>query len=532
MTETLAAPETLSPPAEARGLARNAAIIALGNVTSRLLGLVREMVKAKLFGAGAHVDALTLAITIPLQIYDLVTGGLVNSALVPVFAEYAAPERRAELWRLASVLLTLATLLVSTLILGLSVFAPQVIAVFAFLGHGKDPADMALATDLLRMTLPAVVFLSLSGVLSGLLYALKRFTLPAFTAAIFNASMVGMALALYRWWDVRAMAAGLLVGALLQVVLQFPGLRDGWAALRPTWHWRHAGLRRIFKLYVPIIVVLVITQAQVYFGLGVAWEYTGGLSWMYYATTLYQFPLGLVATAISFAILPTLSQQARQAEQDFKPTLVQGLNLVLLLIVPATVGLFVLASPIVRLVFERGPFAAYDTAMTALVLQVFLVGLSFAAVDQVLIFAFYARQDTQTPALVGMLSVGVYVAAVLLLRGPLGLFSLMAADSLKQITHALVTGALLSRRLKGFQQTGLWTTLGKIVLAAAGMGALVALVWAGVHALPLHPGLVSHTLEVGLPGLAGLVAYFGLIAVLKVSEARLLMGLVRRKLGV
>jgi putative peptidoglycan lipid II flippase len=265
-----------------------------------------------------------------------------------------------------------------------------------------------------------------------------------------------------------------------------------------------------------------------------AWEFTGGLSWMRYATTLYQFPLGLVATAVSFAILPTLSQQAQRNEGagDFKATLVQGLNLVTLLIVPATVGLFVLARPIVALAFERGEFNANDTALTALVLQVFLVGLSFAAVDQILIFAFYARQDTLTPALVGIFSVFVYVAVALALRGPLSLFSLMVADSVKQITHALVTGALLSRRIGGFRRTGLWRTLGKVVLAAGVMGALAAAALLGVRAFALPPGLAERFLNVAAPGAVGVLVYFALAARLDIAEVRLAFDLIRRRLGV
>src|SRR3990172_856134 len=490
MTDSLLA-ETPAA-AETRGIARSASIIALGNITSRVLGLVREQVIAGLFGTGAHVDALTLAITVPVQIYELVTGGLVNSALVPVLSEYTPETRRTELWRLAGILLSLAAPVVSPL-LGLVLFAPQVVALFALLGQGKNPDAQAQAAQLLRITLPAVIFLSLSGILSGLLYSLKRFPPPAFTAAIFNASLVVVSLVFARRLDVGATALGLLVGAGLQVALQLPGLRDGLPALRLTLNLRHPGLRRIFKLYVPIILGLVITQLSIYFGLALAWEFTGGLSWMRYATTLYQFPLGLVATAVSFAILPTLSQQAQRNEGagDFKATLVQGLNLVTLLIVPATVGLFVLARPIVALAFERGEFNANDTAMTALVLQVFLVGLRFAAVEQILIFAFYARQDTLTPALVGIFSVFVYVAVALALRGPLSLFSLMVADSVKQITHALVTGVLLSRRIGGFRRTGLWRTLGKVVLAAGVMGALAAAALLGVRAFALPPGLAG-----------------------------------------
>jgi putative peptidoglycan lipid II flippase len=531
-----------SPPAvlsgstagDTSGLARHASIIALGNIASRALGFVRDSVMAGLFGSGAHVDALALAITIPNQIYDLVTGGLVNSALVPVFTRYAGEEteteRRAELWRLASILLSFAFLSVSILVAGLVVLAPQVVALFAWLGRNQNPAATAQAIPLLRVTLPAIVFLSLSGILSGLLFALRRFTFPAFTAAIFNLSIVLASLLLAGRLGVRAVALGLLIGAVLQVALQLPPLRDGLRTLRPTLRWRHPGLREIFRLYVPIIVGLLITQASIYLGIGLALGFEGGLSWMRYATTLYQFPLGLVAVAVSSAILPTLSRQAAAAAPEFKQTLVRGLNLVIVLIVPATVGLFVLARPVVALAFERGEFTQADTLMTAQVLRVFLFGLAFAAVDQMLIFAYYARQNTATPSLIGILSVGVYTAVALLSLPSLGLLALMLADSAKQITHALVTGAGLSRRLGGFRGTGLWPTLGKVVLASVLMAALTFGALALVERLPLSPGLLQHILSALVPGAVGVLAYFWLADRLGVTEVRTVFQLIRRRM--
>ena len=516
---------------ETRGLARSASIIALGNVTSRGLGFVRDGVLAPLFGTGPHVDALILAITIPNQLNDLLTGGLVNSALVPVFSEYAADERRAALWRLAGSLLTVVTVVVSVVVAVLILVAPQVVAVFDWLAQGNNPEASLQAVPLLRLTLPAVIFLSLSGVLSGLLNALKRFTYPAFTVAVFNLSIALVSLLLAWRLDVRATALGLLVGAVLQVALQLPGLRDALRHLRPMVDLQHPGLRRIFKLYLPIVGSLIVSQASVYLGLGLAYRFVGGLSWMRYATTLYQFPLGLVAVAVSSAILPTLSRQAAQLDAGYTNTLVRGLNLVLVLILPATLGLFVLAHPIVALAFERGAFTPTDSLMTARVLQVFLLGLAFAAVDQILIYAYYARQNTLVPALVGVLSIAVYVAVALLTLRPLGLFSLMLADSVKQITHALVMGVLVSRRVGGFRATTLWSTVGRVLAASLVMAALTLAAWWGVQGLALPSVFVQRVLNVAVPSLVGVVSYFWLAERLNVSEVRLAVGLVRQRLG-
>jgi putative peptidoglycan lipid II flippase len=516
---------------ETSGIARSASIIALGNVTSRALGFVRDAILAPLFGTGPHVDALNLALIIPNQLNDLFTGGLVNSALVPVFSQYAGEERRAELWRLASSLLSVVTVVVSVVVALLLLFTPQVVAVFDWLGQGNNPRASVQAVPLLRLTLPAVLFLSLSGVLSGLLNALKRFAYPAFTVAVFNLSIAVASLLLAWRLDVQAAAVGLLVGAVLQVVLQLPGLRDGLSRLRPLVDLRHPGLRQIFRLYLPIVGSLVISQISVYVGLGLAFRFVGGLSWMKYATTLYQFPLGLVAVAVSSAILPTLSRQAAQLDEAFTNTLVRGLSLVLALILPATFGLFVLAHPVVSLAFERGDFTAVDSLMTARVLQVFLLGLAFAAVDQILIYAYYARQNTLVPALVGVLSIAVYFAVALLTLQTLGLFSLMLADSVKQITHAGVMGVLVSRRVGGFRRTSLWPTVGRVLLASVIMAALTFAAWWGVQRLALPSVFVQRLLEAAVPGLVGVVTYFWLAQRLNVSEVRLAFGLLRQRLG-
>ncbi|MBL8097069.1 MAG: murein biosynthesis integral membrane protein MurJ [Anaerolineales bacterium] len=516
------------PVAESVGeIARGASWIALGNVASRVLGYVREAVKAGLFGTGAHVDALQLALTVPTQVYDLVTGGLVNSALVPVFSDYAAEGRdRRELWRLAGAVLTLAAAGVSLLVALLILAAPSLVAI---LGREHNAVAQAQAADLLRLMLPAVVLMSLAGVLTSLLYALKRFSLPAFSTTVFNAGIVLATVLLAGRLSVTSMAVGLLLGATLQVALQLPGLRDGFSALRFGLDLTHPGVRRVLRMYAPIVVSTIISQLAIYFALGVAWEFTGAIGWMNYATTLYQLPLGLVGVAVSSAVLPTLARQASSG-QDVRPTLVQGLNLVLALIVPATIALFVLAMPVVGTAFERGQFKAADTQVTAAMLQVFLAGLSFAAVDLLLINAFYAQQNTWVPSLIGVLTVVIYITAALIFREPFGFFSLMIADALKQIAHACITGWLLSRRIGGFRGSGLWPTLARILLAGIVMAVTMQAALSALTLLALPDGLFGHLIHLLVPGALGALVYLWLARRLGVAEVALLEAQLRARL--
>lgn len=502
-------------------VAQAAGIIALGTVASRVLGLVREMVKSGLFGAGPHVDALNVAFRIPDILYGLLVGGMVSSALVPVLSDYTLPERRAELWRLLSILLGIVSLIGCVFVLAGELLAPQLVLLFA---EGLSLADQDLATGLLRLMLPGVLFLSLASVLTGALYALKRFTRPAFTPVVFNAAIVIVALALGRRWGVYSMALGLLVGSACQVALQLPGLRD--ARLHFALDLRHPALGRIGRLYLPILIGLAVDNL-----LAVLLSYnlasnigSSRISWMEYAAIIIQVPLGLVVTAVSIAILPTLSRQASAKEIElFRATLAKGLRLVLALVIPATAGLYVLANPIITLVFEHGAFTAADTAAVAEALRCALLGLLFAAVDQPLILAFYARQDTLTPALVGVGTTIFYaVTAIFLQRvGVLTLPLLVLVNSLKLTGHALAMLVLTRRRLSGLGGHGLRLLTLKATIAALLMAALVGGVMRALTALT-PPSLLGELLVVVGAGGVG-VAVYGLLAlVLGIEEIHLL----------
>ena len=531
-SEVPIAPEVVS---ETLHIARAASIIALGNIASRILGLARDTVKANLFGATGLVSAYEAAAIIPTLLYDLLVGGMVSSALVPVFSEYAQKDRR-ELWRLASLVITLAVVALAALAVCVELAAPLAARLIS---GGLAPGLLEQATSLLRITVIATLFISLSGVVGGLLQALKRFTLPAFTAAVFNAAIVACALWLGSRYGISSMAIGLLSGAILQVVLQLPGLRD--AHLRPAWDLRHPGLRQIGRLYLPVVLGLVINQVAIVLSFNLASRANEeAISWMRYATTLIQFPLGLVATAVSVAILPTLSQQAARENTDgytsFKATLVRGLKLVLILIVPAAVGLLVMARPIIALLFEHGQFAPSDTGSVTRVLHYYLPGLAFAAIDLPLVFAFYARKDTLTPAVVGLISnVAIYLIAALapgmLLQRPLDVADLAFANSVQWISHALIMLWLMKRRVGGLRGFGLRDLTLKALAGSAAMGLGT---WIVVQALENALGgssLLRETLIVGGTALTGVVIYVGAMAVLHVVGVTQVGDLIRRRVA-
>jgi putative peptidoglycan lipid II flippase len=506
-------------------IAHAALIIALGNVASRLLGIVREQVIAGLFGATGVTDAFVAASTVPTMVYDLLIGGAISAALIPVFSEYA-DDRPGDFGRVGSTVINLAALaLISVVALAIP-FAPELITI---LGVGFAPQIRQQAIDLVRIILPAVLFLGLSGVTTALLYARRQFALPAFVVTVYNLGIIITALVLGGSLGTTSLVLGIVIGAFLQIALQVPGLRGFQYSF--VVDLRHPGVRRIARLYLPVMAGLVVSQVGVLIDRNLASQTgEGSMAAMRFATTLVQFPLGLVGSAVAFAVLPTLSRhasagqtitgQATNGTDAYKATLARGISMVLMLIVPASVGLAVLREPLVRLLFQHGAFNAEATARTALAFLCYSPSIPFAAIDQLLIFAFYARQNTVTPVLVGVVGVAVYLAVALTLLPTLGMAGLVLANSAQWIIHALILLVLLWRAIAGLRGYGLgWSTL-KVLTAGLAMGLAVLVAQPAAAALTSGDGLAGQALELAaLIGL-GLLVYGGLALALRMDEVR------------
>ncbi len=503
-------------------ITRAATILSLGNVLSSGLGLIRETVKSHFFGASGFVSAYNVAAIVPSMLYDLLVGGLVSSALVPMFSELAAKKDRTELWQLLSLLLSVAVVFLSLAVLVIELFAPTVAR---FMAGGFDAQLLQVTIDLLRLTVPAVLFLSLSSVLSGVLYALKRFAFPAFSAPLYNGTMIVVAILLADRFGIAAMALGLLAGSILQVVFQLPALRG--ATIRWRFDLHDPALRKMLKLYTPVLGGLLIGQVAVALSLNLA-SHTGasGIALMDYPTRLIQFPLGLIVSAVSIAILPSLSRHAAlNSTSDFKATLAQGLRLVLVLIIPSAIGLAVLAPNIVQLLFEHGAFTPADTQAVTLMLWLYLIGLIFAGVDQPLVFAFYARKDTLTPAVVGLIcNVGIYLCMAIvppaLSHRPLQVTDLAIANSVQWMSHALIMLWLLRYRLGGLGGHGLGklalkAVIGSLAMALGAYGAItVSIAVFGEHSIARE--------AIGVLGAAAVGAgiYLGAMLLMRANEVR------------
>ncbi|MGQ9553296.1 MAG: murein biosynthesis integral membrane protein MurJ, partial [Anaerolineae bacterium] len=446
-------------------------------------------------------------------LYELLVGGLISSALVPVLSEYAERDRYQYRQLLGSLILLL-SIGVSGIVVVLEAAAPLVTWLISP-GFGSELK--VLTTVLIRTMLPAVLLMGLAGLLSAALYALQEFAYPAFMAAIFNAAIIVCAIVFRQQFEVRALALGVLIGSAAQLLLQIAGLRT--RSVQPLWAIFHPAVKRVIVLSAPVLASLVIGQAQVVIDRNLA-SRTGeqSIAWMANATTLIQFPLGLIAAAISLATLPRLSRLASVGDNaPFLATLAFSLRLVVVLILPATAMLLVLGTPLIRLLFEHGRFLPSDTVATANALQLYVIGLPFAAIDQSLILAFYARHDTLRPALVGIAAVGIYLAVALSTAPALGMLGLVLANSAQWFGHAMLMIVLTRARLGRLSGYRLVHNLGQVTIGSLVAAAVMAIALRLLSVASL-PTIGQEALLVLVPGTCGAASYAAIMWSLRNEE--------------
>jgi putative peptidoglycan lipid II flippase len=502
-----------------RRIANAALLIAGGNVLSRLLGFVREPVIAALFGATGNADALEIATRIPQFVHELVIGGAVSGALIPVFSELAGDQKA--LRRTYSTVMGSVILVAGVSVIVLMLLAEPLVDLAAI---GLQPETRELAVTMTRITLPALVFLAVSAITSARLYSRDRFAFPAFSTASLNATLIVFALALTPVVGPPGVAIGYLVGAAMHLMVQVPGLiRDRAGLTRPAW-MSDPNFRQIVRLYVPIAAGLFVAQILVVVDANLASRTgEGSLATMRFATRLQQLPLGLIATAISLAFLPTLARNAPPSTRrlavatEFRRRLAMAAKTAFLLIVPITVLLTTLSLPIIRLVYERGAFTEGATDSTAHALVIYAMQLPLTALDQIFIVAFYAMRNTITPVIVGVVSGLVYLATALLLVEPYGVFGLVTANTVQNSFHGIVLGLILWWLLRGTIHRDSWLFVAKLAFA----GGVMALVALGLREI-VREGIELDAREgwatLLIAGGAALAVYGGMLACLRIDE--------------
>ena len=446
-------------------------------MTSRVLGLVRDQVLASMFGAGNAMDAFNVAFRIPNLVRDLFAEGAMSAAFVPVFMRQLATGDRPSAWRLGNNVIN--ALLASTgvlVVLGV-VFAPPLVGAFAA-DYAAVPGKLELTVLLTRIMLPFLTLVAVAAAMMGMLNSLQRFFIPALAPAMFNIATIVCALLLVPlmprvgWPPITAIAIGALVGGLAQIALQWPLLRREGFSYAAFLNWRQEGLRRVLLLMGPGTIGLAATQVNVFVNTVLATsEGTGAVSWLNYAFRLMYLPTGLFGVSIATATVPAVSRHAaREDTAGVRSTLGEGLSLMFVMNVPATIGLIVLAHPIIRVIFERRAFLPSDTAATAAALQFYAIGLLGYSIVRIASPTFYALGDSRTPVQISIASVIVNAVLNILLARVLGYRGLALGTSIAALFNAAGLLWLLHARLGGLDDRRVLSSLARIALASLVMG--------------------------------------------------------------
>ena len=474
-------------------LLKNTAIVGSMTLVSRVLGLVRDIVLARWFGANAGMDAFFVAFKIPNFMRRLFAEGAFSQAFVPIISEYREQQDAATVQQLVN--RVAGTLLgVLSLITVIGVLAsPVLVAMFAPGFLYRDPAQFELAALMLRMTFPYLLLVSLVAFAAGILNTYGRFAAASFAPVWLNVVLIGAAILVSpRLAEPElALAGGVLLAGIVQVLFLLPSLKRLGLLPRPQWGMRDKGVRRIMKLMLPGILGSSVAQINLLFDTLIAsFLVAGSVSWLYYSDRLVEFPLGVFAIALSTVILPSLSRShANASAAEFSRTLDWGLRLVLLVAVPSAVGLFMLARPLLATLFNYGDFNAADVDMAGLSLMAYTVGLPAFMLIRVLAPAYFSRKDTRTPVRIAIIALFTNMALNLVFVVPLVMLEIPgphAGLAMATSIAAWVNAGLLYRGLKKQQvyhaQTGWRQYLLQLGLAATVLCAV--LLW-GAPANPV-----------------------------------------------
>lgn len=464
-------------------LLRSTAITGSMTLLSRILGFIRDMVVARVFGATIAADAFFVAFKIPNFLRRLFAEGAFSQAFVPVLSEYKAKEGQVKILA-DNVAGMLGAILLAVTVLGV-VAAPIVIMAFAPGYVNAEDGRYDLAVGMLRITFPYLFFISLTAVGGAILNTWSRFAVPAFAPVLLNLSMIGAAVWLAPMLDtpIYALAWGVFIGGILQLLFMLPFLKQIKMLPKPKLDREHQGVRKILRLMVPALFGVSVSQINLLLDVVIASFLTvGSISWLYYADRLMEFPLGVFGIAIATVVLPGLSKDhALSNNQDFTAKLDWSIRLVLLGALPAAVGLFLLAEPMLITLFQYGQFEVRDVMMAGWALKAYAFGLLAFILIKVLANGFYARQDTKTPVKIGIIAMAVNMLLNLIFVLTLIKFDFVAPHmglAMATTVSAIVNAYLLYKGLRRLAvytpQAGWAIYASKILIALAFM---VAAVW-------------------------------------------------------
>jgi putative peptidoglycan lipid II flippase len=535
----LTAPEVTAPDHRIERLnTRAAGVIGVAVMCSRLLGLAREQICAALFGGGGAMDAFTAAFRIPNLLRDLFAEGALSTAFVTTFSKTIAREGDGAAWRLANKVATLTALVLAALCALGMIFSRQLVALLA---PGFDAPKAALTALLTRIMFPFILLVSLAALVMGMLNAKSVFGRPAMASSFFNLGsiVVGVALgyAIDPSFGPRALiglAVGTLIGGGLQLAVQWPPLRALGYRYRPDLNWRDPGVMAILALMGPAVIAASTTQVNVLVNSMFASTLgDGAIFWLAIAFRLMQLPLGLFGVALGTVTLPLLARLAVAGQMGaFRAELARAMRIMFLLTVPSTIGLMMLAEPIISVLYQHGKFDAHEAAEAAGALRFYAVGLAGYAALKVLVNAFYALDRRKTPMIVSFCAVALNLAFnwIFTFRLGWGQRGLAFSTGCVATCNFLLLYALMQHRLGSLESRKMLSSLLKIAAAGAALAAVCA---ASMHWLLADwatQAFLSKTLALLATVLAGAAVFVLCAVLLEVEELAPIVASVRRRL--
>lgn len=534
------------PPSPARRMAGAALLLSLATLVSRLLGLLREQVFAALLGAGFYGDAFTIAFRLPNLLRDLFAEGALSAAFQPAFQAVRKSEGFAAAQRLANLVATCLLVVVGALTLLGIILAPQMVNQWAA-GFALVSGKSELTVMLTRIMMPFLLLVSLAALAMGMLNAEERFTPPALSPALFNLATVltGLGLWLFKIGRSRtaaiAWAVATLCGGALQLGLQLVPLFQSGYRFHLAIDWHDSRLRGVLKAMAPATIGLMATQVNIYISSRFASTEEGAASWLYYAFRLMQLPIGMFGVAVGTVALQRAADTASESDlkkalDGVRETLRRGLRLVTFYSLPTTVAFYVLAEPILGIIYQHGAFMAKDTQATAVALRYYALGMLFYSAVKVVVPIFYALRQVRVPVLATVATVLVSLLLNFGLHPYYGYRALALSTSVGAAVNLLVLLGVFLRLYGGLLQPALVLSLLRMAVAAAVMGLLLSILGplllgpavhaAGMADVPLWRAIVGLFLLCGLGGLA----YAVLCGLMQVKEVDEVLGALRRRL--
>lgn len=506
-------------------LARGVRSFSVGTAVSRVLGLVRESVFAWLFGAGRSTDAFVAAFRIPNLLRDLFAETALSAAFVPVLASEKAKGKEAQN-RFASNVFNVLLLAAGIVSIAGVFLSPQLARTIA-VGFGGVPDKIELTARLTAIVFPFLLFVALAAWAMSYLNTEGSFFLPSVAPAFFNIVSIAVPVGLYGWFvrrggdPITGMALGVVAGGLMQFLVQIPGLRRKGFRFRPIIDFRDPALRRALALFVPVAVGLAASRINITVStVLVSLLEEKSMTWLNYAFRVMHLPLGLFGIAAAAVALPRLSRLAEEGRlEEIRETVMDSLKMVLVMTVPAAAVMAFLASPITRLIYERGKFTPLDTAATAQALVLYLLGIPFMSALRNAAAAFYAWKDARTPMRAGLASIAANIVLNLILMRPLGFLAFPLSATIAAILNLGILMALLPRKIGPTDWRPLAGFFLRVAAAAAAGGAAGWILNAGL-ARVLEMTFLFSLLGVALSGTVAVAVFYALGRLFGLREIR------------